>query len=650
MKYKINAFVGLVMMLFSLFMVGCVGNEIFRDDLPDSNSKPDTALPQANFSYASTLEDFRTINFTNLSTEATLFEWNFGSDNISMEKDPTYTFEEGEGTYSVTLKAADALGVVSTVTIDVIVVEGPFQPIIIESGFEDDALPEGGGDGRDSWRNSDLGGVIQISSSPVSFGDQAAKLPNDESRIGYQEIAVEPETNYDLRFYYTMLSNATDPWVTVSILGITENGVPTSREEALAATIASVTVNDTEDPATYIQQTLAFSSGANNTVAIYFYNGPVEARLDDFTIDVGADGAVPPSAGFSSAQSETNFLEYSFSNESTGATSYLWDFGDGNTSTEESPTHVYDTHDTYTVTLTATNEANLSTSLSQGIDIQAPVSADFTFQVDPNDYKTYTFTDASVGAVMLLWEFGNGFQFTGMNPTHTYTEDGVYDVTLTAYSVTGAIDKSIQQITVAQGFIVQVLNGTLDDFTGIDNGDNVDAWDMTPNSTVKALDGSGETVPSPYRALWNNTDLNDYIDATYGSNEQPANTGDGNASRGAKFSSNDRRMYQLVTVEQGASYKFTIDTRSEAEDINTEVFILNEEITTEADIDASKSHSSIDAYYNITNDFNTSKSMFTTSSFDFTASSNKIVIYVRSLNAVDGSNEVFLDNVTLTAN
>ena len=57
------------------------------------------------------------------------------------------------------------------------VVEGPFQPIILEAGFEDDTLPEGGGDGRDSWRNSDLGGVIQITGSPVTFGDQGAKLP-----------------------------------------------------------------------------------------------------------------------------------------------------------------------------------------------------------------------------------------------------------------------------------------------------------------------------------------------------------------------------------------------------------------------------------------------------------------------------------------
>ena len=60
----------------------------------------------------------------------------------------------------------------------------------------------------------------------------------------------------------------------------------------------------------------------------------------------------------------------------------------------------------------------------------------------------------------------------------------------------------------------------------------------------------------------------------------------------------------------------------------------------------------IDAYYDITNDFNSSKSSstndtFTTTSFTFKASANKAVIYVRSLKAVDSSNEVFIDNIDI---
>lgn len=621
----------------------------FEFDLPESNSIPDTVFPTANFSYASTLEDFKTIKFTNLSAESINYAWDFGAGNTSTEKDPIFTFEAGEGTYPVTLTASDGNGVSGTVTIEVMVVEGPFQPIILEPGFEDNTLPDGSGDGRDSWRMSDLGGVIQITGSPVQFGDQGAKLPNDQSRIGYQEIAVEPNTNYDLRFWYTMLDNSADPFVTVSIIGVTQFGPIDSREKAAEATIASVTVNDTSDPSTYLEQKLSFSSGENNTVAIYFFNGPVEARLDNFTIDVGAEGSVPPSAGFNIEQSEENFLEYSFSNTSTNATKYEWDFGDGNMSTEESPTHVYATAGEYTITLTASSDVGLSTEFSKSINILAPVTASFTFQVDPDDYRTYDFMDASEGAVMLLWEFGDGYQFTGMNPSHTYAEDGEYTVTLTSYSVTGNTDVATEKLIVSQGFVVQVLNGTFQEFTE-NTSDNADAWDMTPNSTV--VDNNGNEVPSPYRALWYNSELNNYIDATYCTNEQPNSTSDGafengSKTRGGKFSANCRRLYQVVQVEQGVEYTFSIDTRSEAEGINTEVFILNTEITTEEGINASTSDPAIDAYFDITNDFNTDKSMFTTSSFTFTASTNKVVIYVRALNAVDSSNEVFLDNVKI---
>lgn len=452
----------LSMMVTSCIIVSCVNDGLFRDDLPGANSKADEIFPEANFSYASSSDDFKIINFSNLSNEAATFAWDFGDGNTSTDQNPSFTFDSGEGTYPVTLTASDGNGIAESVTIDVLVVEGPFQPIILEPGFEDGTLPNGaGGDGRDSWRNNDLGGVIQITGSPVTFGDQGAKLPVPAGdRIGYQEIVVEPDTNYDLAFWYTMFSGSADPSITVSILGVTQNGGTfASLEEVAAGTVASITVTNDEDPDTYVQAKLSFNSGENNTIAIFFTNGEVEARLDDFTIDIGTEGAIPPSAGFTSAQSEMNFLEYTFTNSSTAATSFEWNFGDGNTSTETSPTHVYETANMYMVTLKAINDFNLSTELTKTINILAPVTAGFTFEVDANDYRTYLFMDASDGAETLLWEFGDGFQFTGMNPSHTYTEDGIYTVTLTATSITGNTSVSTEQLTIAEGFVVEVVNG-----------------------------------------------------------------------------------------------------------------------------------------------------------------------------------------------
>ncbi|MTI40106.1 PKD domain-containing protein [Fulvivirga lutimaris] len=647
-KLLSNTLYKAAMLLFGLVAIGFI-NGCIEEELPGAGSIPDEIPPSANFSYASDPEDFRVTNFTNLSTEALSFVWDFGGGNTSTEKDPTFTFS-GEGKYAVTLTATDGLGVSNAVTIEVSVQAGPYQPIIMEPGFEDGQLEGGSGDGRDSWRNNDLGGVIQITGSPVVSGDQGAKLPGGgDKRVGYQEIIVEPETNYDINFIYTMLAEPTG-YITVDILDVEANGGTfTSHADTQATLLGSVTVNDQDDPETYVAASVSFSSGTTSKIAIYFYNdGIAEARLDDFTIEIGRAGAVPPSASFSVEQSESNFLEYSFKNSSLNAATYAWDFGDGNTSTEKSPTHTYAEAGVYAVTLETKSEGGLTADFSTNIDIQAPVTAAFTYEIDPDDYKTYTFTDASEDAVMLLWEFGDGYQFTGMNPVHDYAEDGVYTVTLTAYSVTGNTDVASEEVTVAQGFVVKVLNGTFDDHTA-STGDNADSWDMTPNSTI--LDEGGNEVPSPYAALWNNSALNDYIDATYCTNEQIGSTSDGNnGTRGGKISDPCRRLYQVVEVEQGVEYTFSIDTRSEAEGINTEVFILNTEITTEAGIDASKSDPAIDAYFDITNDFNTDKTVFTTSTFTFTPSTNEIVIYARALNAIDSSNEVFIDNVEITEN
>ena len=653
MRYKVKMFKITKLLLATLivasFVVSCVGDELFRDELAGSNSKVDEVFPEANFSYASSSEDFKEVKFTNLSTEAITFAWDFGDGNTSSEDDPTFVFTAGEGTYPVSLTATDGNGVVGSSTIDVIVVEGPFQPIILEPGFEDDTLPEGGGDGRDSWRNNDLGGVIQITGSPVTFGDQGAKLPVPAGdRVGYQEITVDPDSNYDIRFWYTMLGGSTDPSLTVSVLGVTENGATfTTQEEVAQRTIASVTVTDDSEPDVYIQQKLSFNSGINNTVAIYFTNGGVEARLDDFTIDIGAAGAVPPSAGFSSTQSETNFLEYTFTNSSTGATSFEWNFGDGNTSTEESPTHVYESANMYTVTLNATNDSNLSTELTKTITILAPVTAAFTSQVDANDYRTFSFMDASEGADMLLWEFGDGFQFTGMNPTHTYDADGIYTVTLTATSITGNTSVTTQDVVVSQGFVVQVLNGTFDEFT-VNTGDNADAWDMTPNSTV--VDNDGNTIDSPYDPLWDNGALDSWLEGFYGDgSEQAGSTSDGNnGTRGAKLDETGRRLYQVVTVQQGETYTFSIDARTTAGGITSEVFILNTEISDETGINASTSDAAIDAYYAIPNIFDTDGDAYATNTFEFTASTNEIVIYVRNVDVIDNSAEAFFDNIEIS--
>ncbi|MFK7973030.1 MAG: PKD domain-containing protein [Bacteroidia bacterium] len=79
-----------------------------------------------------------------------------------------------------------------------------------------------------------------------------------------------------------------------------------------------------------------------------------------------------PVASFQYEASMDDFLEISFSNFSKNASSYSWDFGDSNTSTESAPTHTYAAAGTYTVTLKASNDAGESASFNETIEVTDP--------------------------------------------------------------------------------------------------------------------------------------------------------------------------------------------------------------------------------------------------------------------------------------
>ena len=258
----------------------------FEYDLPEENSKADETPPTAYFTYAQGQgfeEEWKDYTFANLSTSATDFVWDFGDGNTSTDKDGKNTYA-GEGTYTVTLTASDKLGITSTYTeaVEVIEPEEPaaIVPVILEHSFEDNTLEGGTGDGRDSWRN-DFGGVIQITSSPVYDGSQAAKFPSAGDRIAYQDgIAASPNTDYILTYYYTMKEGTGS--LTVKVLG----GTISDLSEADEAKLGEHVGTDTSDPDTYVRVSVQFNTGTNDNIAILITNEGVECRADLFAIAV----------------------------------------------------------------------------------------------------------------------------------------------------------------------------------------------------------------------------------------------------------------------------------------------------------------------------------------------------------------------------
>jgi YVTN family beta-propeller protein len=144
-------------------------------------------------------------------------------------------------------------------------------------------------------------------------------------------------------------------------------------------------------------------------------------------------------AAFSvSPDSGTAPLNANFTDKSTGSpTSWKWYFGDGASSTEQNPSHIYNKTGLYSVTLTTSRLANISTvtknnyiAISNGI--VTPISA---FSASPNSGKAplnVRFTDMSTGSITSWkWYFGDGNNSTEQNPTYTYNNTGQYAVTLT---------------------------------------------------------------------------------------------------------------------------------------------------------------------------------------------------------------------------
>ena len=260
-----------VAMTFSMF--SCSDFE-----LPEAGSIPDLTPPSAKFGAVVSPDNNLTINFANLSTSSTDYMWDFGDGNTATSKDAPNTYPD-IGQYTVTLIASDKLGATSTASQIVVVEEQTaILPVVQEPGFEDGTLPDGSGDGRDSWRN-DLGGVIQITSSPVYSGEQAAKFPSAGDRVGYQALTVSANTDYVVTYYYTMKEDG-DGSMTVAILG----GGITDLDQAEAATLVKKVGTDQTDDSAYVKVDLFFNTGDNTTIAILMTNEGVESRVDEVSI------------------------------------------------------------------------------------------------------------------------------------------------------------------------------------------------------------------------------------------------------------------------------------------------------------------------------------------------------------------------------
>ncbi|MCW3124564.1 MAG: C-terminal target protein [Bacteroidetes bacterium] len=294
-----------------------------------------SAAASSQFSYSNTVACAApyTVNFTNLSSNMSTYTWYFGDGQTSTAVSPSHTYI-ANGVYTVKLVASGNCGTDSVTKPNLVNISSSNPCIVV--------LPtSGSADVQTSCTGTiyDNGGAHAQYSNNVNSTVTISPLGASTVRLTFTQFRAE--ANYDYLYVYDGTT------VAGTLLGTyTGYTLPAS----VTSTLPSITVKFVSDP------------------------GVVDTG---FAINWTCTAAsTTPVANFKSDVTTTCSGVVQFTDMTTGgATSWLWNFGDGVTSTLRNPLHTYYTNGTYTVTLQATNSfGNNLKTITNMITVNKPAA------------------------------------------------------------------------------------------------------------------------------------------------------------------------------------------------------------------------------------------------------------------------------------
>ena len=254
-------------------------------------------------------------------------------------------------------------------------------------------------------------------------------------------------------------------------------------------------------PYKYDWNTAGESTG-NHTLTATSVDNNGASTSDEIIIELIEEGVTDFSATPSNGDAP---LTVSFSDQSTNnPTSWQWDFGDGNTSSEQNPSHTYNNTGAFSVALTVTNAFGTFTETKDGFIVVSIPVANFSCNATGGTASlTVDFKDESINnPTSWLWDFGDGGNSTEQNPTYTYHVMGMYDVSLTATNEYGTdTETKTNFITVNGGDPVSVIDArdgqtykivTIGDYTWFAenlNYETADSWFYEDNPAMGDIYG-----------------------------------------------------------------------------------------------------------------------------------------------------------------
>ena len=141
---------------------------------------------------------------------------------------------------------------------------------------------------------------------------------------------------------------------------------------------------------------------------------------------------------------------------------YQWSFGDGSTSIDPSPTHVYNEAGEFGISLAVTSDKGCTTNNQAGGNVYVFQTPIIVFEADPLSTSIVNpivnFNNSSSFASDYIWNFGDGDTSTAENPSHTYQDTGTYRIWLVGTSGNGCIDSSQLLVSIEPFFEIEIPN------------------------------------------------------------------------------------------------------------------------------------------------------------------------------------------------
>lgn len=404
-----------------------------------------------------------TISFTDETTlgDAPLvsWRWDFGDGNTSTQQNPSNTYTN-PGTYTVVLEVADTNGCVHSKSVSNMIT------ILASPNVDFTPMP-----------SSSCGFPVTVTFQDQSTGSMITDYfwDLDDGATSTLQNPVHTYNSpgtYDVSLTLTNSAGCTATKTLTDFLGNGGLNADFSVDDTDGCGSVSPDFEDqSTSSGTIVDWLWDFGDGGTSNVQNTTHNYTVPGTYDVTLIVTDNSGCtdttvyddlitvyVRPSANFTADNTTGCSLPFTvnFTETATDDVSWLWEFGDGNTSTQQNPSHSYAAPGSYGVRLTVTS-ADGCTRTSFKPDYIKITSPSANFWADVNQGcldLTVNFNDQSTSSSAITnwnWNFGDSGTSTQENPSHTYTTEGTFDVRLVITNADGCTDTIVKTGYIAAG-------------------------------------------------------------------------------------------------------------------------------------------------------------------------------------------------------